>query len=276
MPLLPSCTAISFAVANGPAHFADVQRIADLSYGANARQKLDVYVPNAGAAAGKPVVVFFYGGAWDEGSRQQYRFAGAALAGLGYVTMVPDYRLYPEVRFPAFIDDAAHAVAWVRTHAAEYGADASRIIIIGHSAGAHTAAMLIADPHYLRDVAVDSKFIAGMVGLSGPYDLTPNTAELHRIFTAPFQPRDWQVTAHTDTKGPPTLLVHGADDTKVLSAVSTNYAAQLRALGSDVTLRIYPRCEHKCPLAALSRPARNRAPALADIKEFLARFPASH
>ena len=147
--LLAGCTALSFAVANAPAVHSDSHRIADIAYGELRRQKLDIYVPPMQPSGQLPVVVFWYGGAWIEGSKNDYRFVGAALAELGYVTVVPDYRLYPDVRFPAFIDDGALAVRWVRENAAEHGGDPARIVLIGHSAGAHLAAMLAFNRVYL-------------------------------------------------------------------------------------------------------------------------------
>jgi acetyl esterase/lipase len=194
---------------------------------------------------------------------------GAALAQLGYVTVLPDYRLYPQVRFPAFIEDGAQAVAWVQQHIDEYGGDPTRIVLMGHSAGAHLAALLATDGQYLRRAQVDPRHIVGLIGLSGPYDLAPNTPTLHRIFTAPSTPRDWQVTAHVTGIGVPTLLMHGRDDTLVLSRVSEDFAALLRAQGTRVDVRLYASCKHACPLAALSVPARHEASTLADVSAFM-------
>ena len=280
---LCGCTSVSFAVANAPAHFTAVTRQSGLSYGDRPRQQLDLYLPPPAAAgassAARPVIIFWYGGSWSSGARAEYRFVGTELAELGYVTVVPDYRLYPEVRFPAFLDDGARAVAWVQQHIADYGGDATRIVLMGHSAGAHMAAMLVADPQYFQRARVDAARIAAVIGLSGPYDLTPNSPMLHDIFGAPYTAHDWQVTARQTQRAPPMLLIHGLGDRVVLSRVSEQFAAQLRSLGGEVTLREYPHCDHVCPLAALSVPARKRAPALADVASFLeqlsARLPGS-
>jgi acetyl esterase/lipase len=100
-----------------------------LPYGNAPRQRLDVYMPTAGTRQtgchGRPVVVFFYGGSWQTGSRSDYLFVGAALASRGFVAVLPDYRTWPDVAFPGFIDDAAAAVRWTRDHAAEFGGDPS-------------------------------------------------------------------------------------------------------------------------------------------------------
>lgn len=88
--------------------------VTDVAYGDSERQRLDVYVPTRAEAAvgGMPVVVFFYGGSWQNGDRAEYRFVGEALASQGFLAILPDYRTYPEVTFPAFMDDAASAVRW--------------------------------------------------------------------------------------------------------------------------------------------------------------------
>jgi acetyl esterase/lipase len=262
------CTALSFAVANAPARLTDVQRTAGIAYGALPRQRLDVYRP-ARADISKPVVVFWYGGAWTEGGRAQYRFVGTALAQLGYIVVLPDYRLFPEVRFPVFLDDGASAVHWVQQHIAQYGGDAQRLVLMGHSAGAYMASMLLADAQYLQRADVDPKRIVGLIALSGPFNLTPNTASLNAIFAPPYSVADWRVTARQQHAAPPTLLLHGLDDQLVLSAVSERFATQLRALGSEVTLKLYAHCDHVCPLAALSVPARHRATTLADVTVYL-------
>ena len=272
--LSSGCTSLAFAVANVPARFAAIERQSGIAYGEAPRQRLDVYQPPAGTARGRPVLVFFYGGAWDSGARGQYRFVGTTLAGLGYVTVVPDYRVYPEVRFPEFIDDGARAVAWVAQHAADYGADGRRIVLVGHSAGAHLAAMLALAPEPLPRAGVARERIAGLIVLSGPYDLRPDTPELNAIFAAPYQPHDWQVIARAAAPTPPALLLHGADDRRVRPQATALLAERLRELGGVVTTERYPHCEHICPLAALSVPGHSQAPALADIRAFLERLEA--
>src|SRR5687767_4233845 len=128
-------------------------RTRDVAYGTLPRQKLDVYRPR-GATSLSPLVVFFYGGDWQTGSKRDYRFVTQALASRGFVAVMPDYRLYPEAVFPAFVEDGALAVRWARNHAALIGGDGRRIHLMGHSAGAHIAALLTLDEHYLRDVGL--------------------------------------------------------------------------------------------------------------------------
>jgi acetyl esterase/lipase len=269
------CTTLMFAGANIPAAFGDYELRRDLAYGRHARQRLDVYVPEHVPPGGAPVVVFWHGGGWIDGDRARYRFVGATLADAGYVVVLPDYRLYPEVRFPAFVDDAALALKWVHDNAVRFGGDAGNLFVMGHSAGAHQAALLALDPRYLDAVGGDRRWIRGLIGLSGPYALVPDTDLLRSIFAAPATPADWQAVAHVDGVAPPTLLAHGANDGIVWIAHSEALATALRAAGVDVTLRRYPHRNHADTVAALSVPARGRAPVLADIRAFVARISAS-
>lgn len=109
-------------------------RCAGIPYGTDPRQSLDVYMPTP-AATNRPIVVFWYGGMWIRGSKEQYRFVGAALANAGYVAILPDYRLFPQARFPDFIEDGARAVKWAHEHATELGGDPQALFLMGHSAG---------------------------------------------------------------------------------------------------------------------------------------------
>jgi acetyl esterase/lipase len=265
--IIAGCGAVVFSVANAPALVGPFERTAGIAYAPGPRHALDVYAPKV--ARGAPVVVFWYGGGWTRGHRGSYRFVGAALAEAGYVVVVPDYRLYPDVVFPAFVDDGALAVAWATRHAAEFGGDPRKVFLMGHSAGAHLAAMLATSPQRLRDAGVDPAAIRGLIGLSGPYELTPNSAELHRIFAAPYVPQDWQPAERVTEATPPTLLLHGGADNVVWPSHAERFAAALRAHGVPVTLEIYPGRKHADTVGALALAARGRLPALASIREFI-------
>lgn len=143
------CASLTFLAANAPTAFSHVDRHVNLAYGAEPRQQLDVYEPQM--AAKQPVVIFWYGGSWQKGNKSNYRFVGNALAKLGFVAVLPDYRLYPQVKFPLFDEDGAQAVAWVEQHAQEFGGDPKRIVLMGHSAGGHTAAFLAFNHAFWND-----------------------------------------------------------------------------------------------------------------------------
>jgi acetyl esterase/lipase len=271
--LASGCTPLSFFIANVPASFGPYHRTAGIAYGADGRQKLDVYVPNAASGessgARRPVVIFWYGGSWDSGDRRSYRFVGAALAEQGFVTVLPDYRIYPGVKFPAFLEDAADAVAWVQKHVAEFGGDPHHLVLMGHSAGAHMAAFLALNREFLAKRGARPDDIAGLVGLSGPYILAPNTAVLHTIFGTPYTEADWQPARFVSNGAPPAFLAHGLNDTLVSVKQTEVLRDKLRANHIRVETELYSGLGHADTVAALSIPARGRAPVLDQASKFI-------
>ena len=245
----------------------------DLAYGDGQRQTLDVYAPEG--ASGRPVIVFIYGGSWSSGNKNDYTFAGAALASRGYMTVIPDYRLVPQVRFPSFVEDCAAAVRWATDHAQEYGGDPSRIVLVGHSAGAYNVMMLALDAHYLREAGVGAERIRGAIGLAGPYDFLPFDVDATR--NAFGQAPDAALTqpihfARRDA--PPLLLLWGEADTTVGPRNLRGLAAAMREAGGNVETKIYPGVNHVDIMLALSRPLRGRATTLADVTAFVERVAA--
>lgn len=245
----------------------------DILFGTEARRRLDVYAPDDEGP--KPVVVFIYGGSWASGSKDDYAFVGAALASRGFVTVIPDYRLVPEVRFPSFIEDCAAAMAWVGNHVAEFGGDPARIVLAGHSAGAYNIMMLALDAHYLRDADFDASRVRGVIGIAGPYDFLPFDVDATR--NAFGQAPDAALTqpvhfARADA--PPALLLWGDADTTVGPRNIRSLETALRAAGANVESKTYPGVNHVDIMLALSRPLRGRATTLADVTEFARRVTA--
>jgi len=240
-----------------------------VAYGPSDRQMLDVYAPRHGATPA-PVAVFFYGGSWDSGRRQDYGWVGRALAAQGFLTLVPDYRLYPAVRYPSFIEDGALAVRWAADHARALGGDPGRIVLIGHSAGAYNAAMLALDTRYLTAAGVDPKAVRAFAGLSGPYDFLPLDGPItRRTFGEAPDLADTQPAAHARADAPPAFLATGDDDTTVYPRNTKALAAALRAKGAVVEERHYLGLNHADTVLALSRPLRGKAPVLAEMVGFL-------
>ena len=245
------------------------ERSDGLSYGPGSRHKLDVYRPREPDAAGT-VVVFLYGGAWKSGARGDYRFAAEAFASRGYVTVVPDYRLYPEVRFPVFVEDAARALGWVRDNIAEHGGDPGRIVLVGHSAGAHSAALLALDRRYLDAAGVLRGAILGVVGLAGPYGFDPTTyPTTKKIFATAVRAEDARPLAFARAGAPPMLLMHGLDDSTVEPRNSKQLAKALRAEG--VRARYLPLADvgHAGVLLALASPFEGLAPVVPEAVDFI-------
>jgi acetyl esterase/lipase len=268
--LVSGCARVAFTAANVPAVFGPYRRHSNIRYGPDPRHVLDAYVPDKVSVEARPLVVFWHGGRWRFGDKADYRFVGAALTELGYVAVLPNYRLYPEVKMPGFMDDAARAGQWAAAHAGEFGADAHRLYLMGHSAGAHLAALVTLDPRYFAAAGHTVPPIAGVIGLSGPYDFLPLLeADVQDIFGPPENYPVSQPINFVRSDAPPMLLVHGLKDDTVRPKNSRNLAAALLSLGVPVTLKLYPQLEHADTVAALSRPARGRAPILADIAAFV-------
>ncbi|MCO6386558.1 alpha/beta hydrolase [Aliihoeflea sp. 40Bstr573] len=219
------------------------------AYGSEPRQRYDVYRP-VRAADDAPVVVFLYGGSWSSGDRAMYRFVGNALAEQGFVAAIPDYRVYPQVRFPQFVEDAARAVAAIRREVA----GGRPVVLVGHSAGAQIGALLALDERYLGGTACGT--ISGFVGIAGPYDFLPLTSERYRrIF--PEATRDQsQPINFAGGRAPASLLLHGSSDGTVAAQDSRDLAQALQAAGNRAELRIYDAVGHINIVGAIASPLR--------------------
>jgi acetyl esterase/lipase len=267
---LAGCSRLGFLAANMPAAFGSYKRHANIAYGPDPQQRLDVYVPQRAAVEPRPVVVFWHGGRWREGDKADYRFVGAALAESGYLTLVANYRHYPQVKMPGFMHDAAQAALWAAAHANEYGGARERLYLMGHSAGAHLAALLALNPRYFAAAGQAAPRIAGVIGLSGPYDFLPLLEpDVQDMFGPPELYPQSQPINFVRADAPPMLLVHGLNDETVLPKNARNLATALGALGVPVTLRLYSKLSHADTVAALAALLRGRAATLADIRGFV-------
>jgi acetyl esterase/lipase len=239
-----------------------------LPYGDHRRQTLDIYAPRTGAGP-FPVIFFVYGGSWAMGERSYYGFVGRALAALGYVVAVADYRLIPEVEYPVFLEDCAAAFAWTVEHIAEHGGDPSRIALMGHSAGAYNAVMLILAARLLPAMGLSDR-VRAFVGLSGPYDFYPFDVPVSiRAFAAAADPKSTQPVNLARPGLPPMFLATGDADTLVYPRNTVALAARLREAGNVVEEKHYPGIGHAGTLFALGAFGRHRAPLLTDVAAFL-------
>ena len=257
---------------NGIATTSGLRIAQGIPYGSEPRQVLDVYAPDGArsdSAQSAPVVVFLYGGAWQTGSRALYRFVGAALAERGFVTVIPDYRVYPQVQYPAFLQDCAQATAWASAHAAEHGGG-STLFVMGHSAGAYNAMMLALDDRWLGAAGLDARRLAGGIGLSGPYDFLPiRGADIRAVFGSAANDPSTQPINHVAPGAPKLFLGAGTGDTTVRPGNTERLAARVRAAGDSVTLRLYPGLGHIITIAAFAAPLRWTAPTLSDVTAYL-------
>ncbi len=246
-----------------------------IAYGEGPRHTLDVYRPEAEAEAATapgPLVVFLYGGNWRTGTKAMYAFVARPLAQRGAVVVVPDYRLYPEVQFPDFLDDNARAVAWAVAHAASFGADPRRVFVLGHSAGAYNAAMLAVDPRYLAGAGLDRGRLAGVIGLAGPYDFLPMTdPDILPVFAPVDDGPASQPVTYVDGRNPPMLLLAGDADTTVRPRNTESLAAKIRGAGGPAASKLYPGVGHIGIVTAFAPLFSGKAPVLDDVWAFIQR-----
>lgn len=270
---LAACSPLTVINALSPAGGSDVTP--NLAYGDGPRNKLDIYRPKAGGAAA-PVVVFFYGGNWTTGERGDYAFVGRALAARGIVTVVADYRLYPEVSYPTFLDDTAQAVAWTYREVARYGGDPQRLFVMGHSAGAYNAAMMALDGRWLAKQGMTPQMLRGWIGLAGPYDFLPiENPQARLVFHFPDTPADSQPYNHAVAGAPPALLIAARHDKLVDPVRNTGgLAYRLRTDGNQVSEDYFNVVNHETLVVTLAEPLRWLAPTLDDVAQFVMDTPA--
>ena len=269
---LSACSPVKLLNALTPDSTFD--KTAGIAYGDDPRQKLDVYVPRH-ALPDAPVVVFFYGGSWNSGAREDYNFVGEALASRGIVAVVADYRLYPQVRYPLFLQDGARAVAWTKAHIREFSGNPQRLYLMGHSSGGYNAAMLALDGDLLAAAGMSPKDLRGWIGLAGPYDFLPiENPAVRPVFFWPDSPPQSQPINHVSRGAPPALLIAASKDDLVNPTRNTGgLAHKLRAAGVPVQDFYYSRPNHITLVATLSRPLRGLAPVLDQVVDFIKHTP---
>jgi len=267
---LAGCTSSTLLVLNTLARFDDYSVIEDVAYGEHALNRLNIYLP-AQKQTSRATVVFFYGGCWggcETINKENYRFVAQALTAHGYTVVIADYRRYPEVKFAQIMADVSQSVKWVRAHIAEYGGDPGKIFLMGHSAGAHLAAMLTFNKDYLPPETYQS--IKGFIGLAGPYDFLPFTDTYQKEVFGPEEnyPASQPVNFVRGTE-PPLLLLYGDTDVTVKPVNIESLSRRVRQAGGCVETHVYGDLDHVELLGALSLPLQNREPVLADIIHFL-------
>lgn len=267
--LTSACAQAVFTAANLPAHFADMVVLPDRAYGPEPDQTLDIYIPAGANNRQLEVLIFFYGGRWTYGAKEDYRFVGAVFTDQDFVVVIPDYRKYPQVRFPVFVEDGAKALAWVSEHITEFHGNPERIHVAGHSAGAHIGALLTADAHYLAKEGKErARVISDFAGLAGPYAFIPDEPDLKEMFGPPEHYPNMRVTTFIDGKQPPMLLLHGDADTVVKDTNLNKLEQSIKQQGGCVQTKIYHDVSHAGLLGALSWFYPRGVDVVADIVKF--------
>ncbi len=251
---------------------AGVRKHANLPYADGDRKKLDIYRPEDTSGGPAPVVMFIYGGAWRAGDKFEYEFVGRALAANGFVVVIPDYRLWPEAKYPDFLEDNAQAMKWVEDNITGYGGDRTRFFLAGHSAGAYNAVMLSLDGSFRQEYGVTMP-IRAVAGLSGPYNFYPfEYGEVRETFGVAPNTEGTQPVNLVTSAAPPMLLVSGTADPIVRRQNTEALAERLRAQGIWVTEKYYEGIGHLEPVIAMGMLMRWRLPVLKDVVDFFQTF----
>ena len=210
------------------------------SYGNSPSMRMDIYSPSNQGRLKENIVMFVYGGSWRSGrlfsgKKEYYRFVGKLFSNEGFITIIPDYRVYPEVKFPSFIEDVAKAIKWVHANM-DLNNNNRRLILVGHSAGAHIATLLVLDPNYLYEIGIDKSILGGWVGLSGPYNFNPLAIRYIRpIFESVTNDIDKaRPISFANVKAPPGMLIHGKRDRLVSERNSLALYKALTAAGNKI------------------------------------------
>lgn len=240
------------------------QVAADVSYGGYPRQRLDLYRPEG--AGPFPVLLFVYGGSWDSGHKEDYAFAARAFAAEGYLAAVADYRLVPDVHYPAFVDDVGSVIDWLAGNAGAYQGDGRKVFVVGHSAGAYNMVQAVVR----NGLGVK---VTAMASLAGPFDFLPlDSPKSIAAFADAPDLRETQPVNGNLRDAPPLLLLHGRDDTTVGLHNSWNLNAAFARAGRESKLIFYEGIGHVGIMLALAKPLRGRAPVLRDVVTFFQRY----
>lgn len=245
--------------------------LATVSTGNHREQQVIVWGPddNTQTNAPCPVLVFVHGGSWASGNPVDYGFIARAFVPKGFIVVLAGYRLGPDGKYPGMIEDTARAIGWTHSKIAHYGGDPARITIAGHSAGAYNVMMAALEKRWLTREGVASSDIAGVVGLSGPYEIYPYTSDASKAaFAHASDPHSTQPVAHIRGDAPPLLLIHGAKDKLVRPNNTPMLARMIEAAGGSAQAHLYPEMAHREPLVALASPWRQAR----DIDEKIATF----
>ena len=235
--MLGACSALD--VVNSVSKIYPVDIKADLPFDENPSLKYDLYLPNSPrhTLSETPVVVFFFGGSWNRGNKSEYEFVGRRLASMGYIAAVPNYRLYPEVRYPEFLEDGAKSIKAVQDElgkpAYKHLRPSKQYVLMGHSAGAYNAAMLALDQRWISAQGLSHpESVKAFIGLAGAYNIYPiNDEEVRPVFHHPNYPPQSQPIDFSANGTVPSLLL--APETDTLVSIEKNTVALVNSLRSS-------------------------------------------
>lgn len=267
-----SCATTGLKTINGLAKLGDYSVHKNISYTEKPDNQLDIYVPSKDI---KAVIVFYYGGCWGNctsKNKADYLFIADTLTKQGYAVVIPDCRQYPDVKFHDIMDDAEASFLWSINHLQEYKIETDNIYVMGHSSGAHVAAMLVDNKKYIVE---DRKKINGFIGLAGPYDFYPfdkEDAYLYDLFSSQNNYYASQPINHIDGNEPPHLILHGKNDKTVFTHNAVNITQKLKQNNTEHQLVLFEKMKHVNILVSLSKPLRKNSKVLKHINSFIEKY----
>ncbi len=268
--LMTSCAKTGLHVINNFAKSGQFETHKNISYG---KQKLNIYIPKDKVITA--TIIYFYGGCWGQCSsydKGDYLFVAETLTKQGYAVVIPDYRKFPNVKIDAILEDAKAATMWTLENKEKYGIKTDNTFLMGHSAGAHMAAMLVDNETILGE---SLKRINGFIGLAGPYDFYPfnvNDTYLFELFDKKDDYYASQPIHFINGNEPPHLLLQGENDTKVFVHNAVNLAAKLKEFKVENELVIFDKMSHAKIIINLAKPFKNKADVLAHIIKFVDKY----
>lgn len=263
-----ACTQAGVFAVNAPTSFMSMTRLANVSYGDEKSQNLDIYIPLE-VNEDTPVLMYLYGGGWNSGSKNIYKFMAARFVKEGYIVVIPDYRQFPDVEFPGFVHDVAKAMAWTKSNIQNYGGQNNSLLVMGHSAGAHIGSLVLADKKYLKEQKLDPSYIKAFVGLAGPYAFTPTEPEYVEVFRATGHDyTQMQAPTFVDGSEPPMLLLHGDEDEVVVYKNAQKLKEEVNKKGGKAEAKLYENVNHIDIVGAFSWLRYNNE-IVKDVKSFL-------
>ena len=255
---------------------SDTSSNTNIAYGSESWQTLDVFTPSGSGTETKPVLVFFYGGGWHDGTKEKYRYVANTFTKLGYVVVIPDYVKYPTGRFPDFIHDGAKALSWVKAHIGEYGGDLQNLFVAGHSAGAHLGALLATDPKYLTEVGMQKTDIKAFAGLAGPYDFVPLIKRYKDVFDDPSRYPDIQVSNFVDGSESPMMIAQAGSDMIVGTYTNEPLLKALKSANVPLESPNYSGMGHMGIVLALSSSYGQDGTVINDMHQFFQKHTQPH
>jgi arylformamidase len=227
---------------------ASLERIADVAYGEGASEKLDIFLPSAPGGT-VPVHLFIHGGYWRMFSKDDFSFVADTVTAANAIAVVLDYDLMPAVRMSTIVGQIRNAVRWVTSNIGDYGGDAARFSVSGHSAGAHLAS-------FIFGAGAPATRPASALLLSGVYDLKP----LQSSFLEPLIGlTDQEVTEFSPLRlqheaGVRVAVAHGDRETDPFRDQAADFAQHLASQGLSVSTHALPQADHMTAVRDLGIP----------------------